>query len=62
MEGKTSDWYAAIMKEMENVRIAFGIKPHGTMAPPGHKKIPLTMIFDIKLDFTTKARIVAGGH
>ena len=26
------------------------------------KRIPLRLIFDIKLDFTRKARIVAGGH
>ena len=60
-EDKTTEWFDAIMKEMENVRIAFDIKQNGEAAPPGHKKIPLTMIFDIKLDFTKKARLVAGG-
>ena len=50
------------MKEMGSIRVAFKIQEHGTHAPPGFKKIPLTMIYDIKMDFTKKARLVAGGH
>jgi hypothetical protein len=30
--------------------------------PPGYTEICCHMIFDIKMDFTTKARFVAGGH
>jgi hypothetical protein len=55
-------WYDAIMKEMTNVRIAFNIKGKSEPAPPGYKHIPLRIIFDIKMDFTHKARLVAGGH
>jgi hypothetical protein len=56
-------WADAIAKEMKNICIAFDILPDGTMAPGGYKKIPCHMIFDIKMvDFTRKARLVAGGH
>ncbi len=30
--------------------------------PPGFKKIPYQMIFDVKFDLRRKARLVAGGH
>ena len=30
--------------------------------PPGYKEIPCHMVFDVKMDFTWKARFVAGGH
>lgn len=43
-DNNCKDWYNAIMKQMENVRIAFKIQDHGTHAPPGFEKIPLTMI------------------
>lgn len=55
-------WYDAIMKEMNNVRIAFEFLEEGTNPPPGYKKIPIHWVFDIKMDFTRKARLVAGGH
>ena len=61
-ENGDHEWFEAIMKEMNNVRIAFDIKQHRESAPAGFKRIPLTMIFDIKLDFTKKARLVVGGH
>ena len=61
-ENGNNDWYEAMMKEMNNVRIAFDTKRRGETASAGFKKIPLNMIFDIKLDFTKKARLVAGGH
>ena len=47
---------------MRNVKIAFDIKEEGAKPPPGHKRIPLHMVFDVKMDFTRKARLVAGGH
>jgi hypothetical protein len=30
--------------------------------PPGYKKIDCHMVFDVKVDLTCKARLVAGGH
>jgi Reverse transcriptase (RNA-dependent DNA polymerase) len=50
------------MKEMTNARVTFAIQEEGSTPPPGHKCIPCRVIFDIKMDFTRKARIVAGGH
>ena len=54
-------WFDAIMKEMSNVRIAFELIDSGSKPPPGYKKVDLMMIFDIKMDFTRKARLVARG-
>ena len=55
-------WFDAIQKEMHNVYIAFDLQESGTEAPPGYKWIPHDMVFDLKMDFTHKARLVAGGH
>jgi hypothetical protein len=55
-------WYDAIQKELTNVRIAFEVLEPGAKAPIGYKCIPCRMIFDVKMDFTRKARFVAGGH
>jgi Reverse transcriptase (RNA-dependent DNA polymerase) len=46
------------MKEMGNVRIAF---QQSDKVPPGYSKVELMMIFDVKMDFTRKARLVARG-
>jgi len=55
-------WRKAIQREMEKVRVAFQLLERGAAPPPGHQFIKLHMIFDIKMDFTRKARLVAGGH
>ena len=47
---------------MRNVMVAFEILQKGKPPPPGHKFVTLWMIFDLKMDFTRKARLVAGGH
>ena len=60
-DNKNTLWYDAIMKEMKNVRVAFEAKEQGTPPPPGYKHVALMMIFDIKMDFTRKARLVARG-
>ena len=54
-------WYDVIMKEMKNVRIAFKVKDKGTKPPPGYKHVNLMMVFDIKMHFTHKARLVGRG-
>ena len=61
-ETKTTFWEDAIKKEMKNVMPAFEFLDKGVGPPIGFKWIPLHMIFDIKIDFTRKARLVAGGH
>lgn len=60
-ENKNTYWYDAIMKEMENVRVAFETVPSDGKPPPGYKYVDLMMVFDIKMDFTRKARLVARG-
>ncbi len=54
-------WQDAIAKEMQNVYGAFDVRSE-TQAPPGYKLIPLRIIFEIKMDFMRKARLIAGGH
>jgi hypothetical protein len=61
-ETGTDFWRKAIEKEMKNNATAFDILEGGSNAPPGYTKITCHMIFDIKMDFTRKARFVAGGH
>jgi hypothetical protein len=48
------------MKESSNVRIEFDVQENGK-PPPGYNFISLMRIFDIKMDFTRKARLVARG-
>ncbi len=58
----TTFWRDAIQKEMKNNRIAFKFIEDGQKVPIGYKWICCHMIFDVKMDFTRKARFVAGGH
>jgi hypothetical protein len=61
-ETGTDYWHQAILKEMKNNAVAFQFLEEGENVPVGSKWIPFHMIFDIKCDFTRKARFVAGGH
>jgi len=47
---------------MSNVMVAFKPLDLGASPPDDYKESPLRMIFDVKMDFTRKARLVAGGH
>ena len=55
-------WAKAIEKERKNVIIAFELLQDGEEVPIGSKHIPIHWIFDVKIDLTRKARLVAGGH
>lgn len=55
-------WHDAIQKELKNVLVAFKLLEEGEQLPIGSKQIPYHIIFDVKLDLTRKARLVAGGH
>eukprot|EP00978_Attheya_sp_CCMP212_P012594 scaffold31500_cov55-Attheya_sp.AAC.3 len=55
-------WEDSIKLEMKNVMPAFKFLEGDMPAPVAYKKIQYHMIFDIKMDFTRKARFVAGGH
>ena len=57
----TDFWRKAIELEMKNVQPAFEFID-GDVVPKFYKKIDCHMIFDVKMDLTRKARLVAGGH
>ena len=52
----------AINKEMLNVGIAFEVLPTGEKASPGWIKVTGHLVFDVKMDFTRKARWALDGH
>ena len=54
-------WRDAIRKEMKNAAIAFDIL-ESQEVPKGYVKTTYHIIFDVKMDFSRKARIVADGH
>lgn len=58
----TTFWADAISKEMRAVAKAFQILESDAPDPVGYTRIKVHMVFDIKPDFTRKARLVAGGH
>jgi hypothetical protein len=55
-------WEQSCEKEMKNVRVAFRILPNDENLPVDYQQIPCRLLFDVKLDFTRKTRLVAGGH
>ena len=55
-------WEKAIIKELDKVRIAFELLGEENKIPIGTKKINYHIVFDVKMDLTRKARLVAGGH
>jgi hypothetical protein len=62
LKNGNTHWFQAISKEMKNVKVAFNILEEEESIPVGYKFIPCHMIFDVKMDFSRKARYVAGGH
>lgn len=55
-------WRDAIEKEMQNVSIAFEVMEDDEVLPKGYKPASCHIIFDVKMDFTRKARYVMDGH
>jgi hypothetical protein len=55
-------WADAIGKEMLNVGIAFEVLESSKATPVGWSKVTGHMVFDVKMDFTRKARWVLDGH
>ena len=55
-------WMDSLAKEMGNLNIAFQYLEIGEKAPPGWFKASGLIIFDVKMDFTRKARWVKDGH
>ena len=70
-ETGTDFWKRALHKEMSKVKVAWksvdGVTPEQVRAGKakeliGYQEIKCHVIFDVKVDFTRKARFVAGGH
>ena len=55
-------WRDALKKEMYNVGVAFEIQDEGVHAPHGWKQVTGHLVWDVKMDFTRKARWVLNGH
>ena len=55
-------WKDALTLEMFNVGVAFKILEEGQAAPTGWNKASGHLIWDVKMDFTRKARWVLDGH
>jgi hypothetical protein len=55
-------WLDSLRKEMKAVAKAFEVLPVGAPPPVGHTKIGCHIIWDVKADFTRKARYVAEGY
>ena len=55
-------WRDALKKEMYNVGVAFEILDEGAYAPHGWKQVTRHLVWDVKKDFTRKARWVLDGH
>ena len=55
-------WTKALAKEMYNVGVAFEILGAGQRAPKGWRLATGHLIWDVKMDFTQKARWVLDGH
>ena len=55
-------WRDAIKKEMTNVSVAFDFLDDDEKLPVHFKRLGVHLIFDVKMDMTRKARLVADGH
>ena len=55
-------WRDTLKKEMYNVGVAFEILDEGVHAPHGWKQVTGHLVWDVKMDFTRKARWVLDGH
>ena len=55
-------WSDALKKEMYNVGVAFEILDEGAHTPHGWKRVTGHLVWDVKMDFTRKARWVLNGH
>ena len=55
-------WRDALKKEMYHVGVAFEILDEGAHVPHGWKRVTGHLVWDVKMDFTRKARWVLDGH
>ncbi len=57
-----SFWRDAMALEMKNVGVAFEVLEEGRNAPSGWSKVTGHIVWDVKMDMTSKARWVLDGH
>ena len=55
-------WIKVVEKDAHAVGKAFEILDEKSTMPVGHKKVIGHLVFDVKIDFTRKARWVLDGH
>ena len=55
-------WEIALAKEMKNVGVVFDVLENHENVPVGWTKASEYLIWDVKIDFTRKARWVKDGH
>jgi hypothetical protein len=55
-------WKDALAKEMTEVKVAFEVLEEEMKAPIGWSKVAGHLVWDVKMDFTRKARWVLDGH
>jgi hypothetical protein len=55
-------WKDALATEMTEVGVAFEVLDEGISAPKGWSKVTGHLVWDVKMDFTRKARWVLDGH
>jgi hypothetical protein len=55
-------WRDALATEMTEVGVAFEVLGEGIQAPKGWHKVTGHLVWDVKMDFTRKARWVLDGH
>lgn len=55
-------WEEALKKEMTGMAVAFKLIPEGELPAEDHKYVGYHLVWDVKMDFTRKARLVAEGH
>ena len=59
---KNTFWRDTIAKEMKSIHISFHTLETGKVTPIGHNRTSGHMPFDVKIDFTRKARWVLDRH
>jgi hypothetical protein len=55
-------WECSIEEEMRNVKVAFHVLDNKQNLPVGYLQISCQLLFNDKLDFAHKTRLVADGH
>ena len=63
-ENGNDAWKQSIQLELNQIMAyeVFIVWPKGKPLPPGYKRIPYSIVFDVKFDGRLKSRLVAGGH